>query len=41
MALIEFSGNAGAVRDAFHTEIHQYTVNSNEDMAKTARRERQ
>ena len=24
---IEFSGNAGAVRDAFHTEIHQYTVN--------------
>jgi hypothetical protein len=24
---IEFSGNAGAVRDVFHTEIHQYTVN--------------
>jgi subtilase family serine protease len=24
---IEFSGTAGAVRDAFHTEIHQYSVN--------------
>ncbi len=24
---IEFSGTAGAVRDAFHTEIHQYNVN--------------
>ena len=25
-ALIEFSGNAGQVRGAFHTEIHQYAV---------------
>jgi trimeric autotransporter adhesin len=24
---IEFSGNAGQLRDAFHTEIHQYDVN--------------
>jgi len=24
---IEFSGTAGAIRDAFHTEIHQYSVN--------------
>src|SRR5580704_9710108 len=25
--VIEFSGNAGQVRSAFHTEIHNYTVN--------------
>jgi hypothetical protein len=25
--LIEFSGTAGQLREAFHTEIHQYTVN--------------
>ncbi len=25
--VIEFSGTAGQVRDAFHTEIHQYNVN--------------
>ena len=25
--VIEFSGNAGQVRDAFHTEIHKYMVN--------------
>ncbi len=25
--LIEFSGTAGALRSAFHTEIHQYSVN--------------
>jgi subtilase family serine protease len=24
---IEFSGTAGALRDAFHTEIHRYTIN--------------
>src|SRR5438270_14001400 len=24
--LIEFSGNVGKVRDAFHTEIHQYLL---------------
>ena len=28
--VIEFSGTAGQVRDAFHTEIHRYNVN-NED----------
>ncbi|MFZ3211952.1 MAG: protease pro-enzyme activation domain-containing protein [Terriglobales bacterium] len=25
--LIEFSGTAGQLRDAFHTDIHQYTIN--------------
>ncbi len=31
--LIEFSGNAGQVRDAFHTEIHRYVVNGQEHLA--------
>ena len=30
---IEFSGNAGQVEDAFHTEIHKYVVNGEEHWA--------
>lgn len=30
---VDFSGTAGQVRDAFHTEIHQYSVNGTERMA--------
>jgi hypothetical protein len=32
-AVIEFSGNAGQVREAFHTEIHRYRVNAEEHFA--------
>lgn len=31
--LIEFSGNAGQVRNAFHTEIHRYVANGEEHFA--------
>ena len=31
--VIEFSGNAGQVRDAFHTEIHRYVVNGQQRLA--------
>jgi len=31
--LIEFSGTAGQVRNAFHTEIHRYLVNGEEHIA--------
>jgi hypothetical protein len=31
--VIEFSGTAGAVRQAFHTEIHKFTVNGEEHWA--------
>ncbi len=31
--VIEFSGNAGQVRNAFHTEIHNYAVNGEARMA--------
>jgi len=31
--VIEFSGNAGQVRDAFHTEIHKYLVRGEEHWA--------
>ncbi len=31
--LIEFSGTAGAIRNAFHTEIHKYVVNGQEHWA--------
>ncbi len=31
--LIEFSGNAGQVRNAFHTEIHKFVVNGQEHWA--------
>ncbi len=31
--VIEFSGTAGAVRQAFHTEIHKYAVNGEEHWA--------
>ncbi len=31
--VIEFSGNAGLVRNAFHTEIHRYVVNGQEHWA--------
>lgn len=31
--LIEFSGTAGEVRDAFHTQIHRYLVNGQEHIA--------
>jgi hypothetical protein len=30
---IEFSGTAGAVRGAFHTEIHQYAINGEQHVA--------
>lgn len=31
--LVDFSGNAGQVRNAFHTEIHRYVVNGEEHFA--------
>ena len=31
--VIEFSGNAGQVRNAFHTEIHKFVVNGEEHFA--------
>jgi len=31
--LVEFSGTAGQVRDAFHTQIHRYVVNGQEHFA--------
>jgi subtilase family serine protease len=31
--VIEFSGSAGQVRNAFHTEIHRYVVNGQEHLA--------
>jgi len=34
--LIEFSGTAGQVRNAFHTEIHNYAVNGEAHMANAA-----
>ena len=34
--LIEFSGTAGQVRGAFHTEIHRYTVNGQEHLANSS-----
>ena len=34
--LIEFSGTAGQVRDAFHTEIHKYSANGREHWANAA-----
>jgi hypothetical protein len=34
--VIEFSGTAGAVRDAFHTEIHKYAVNGEEHWANSS-----
>ncbi len=33
---IEFSGNAGQVRDAFHTEIHKFVVNGENHWANTS-----
>jgi Pro-kumamolisin, activation domain/Bacterial Ig-like domain (group 3) len=33
---IQFSGTAGQVRDAFHTEIHRYVVNGAEHFANTS-----
>ena len=34
--VIEFSGNAGQVRNAFHTEIHRYVVNGQEHLANSS-----
>lgn len=34
--LIEFSGNAGNVREAFHTAIHKYVVNGQEHWANSS-----
>src|SRR5690348_5526093 len=34
--MIEFSGNAGQVRQALHTEIHQYAVNGAERWANSS-----
>ncbi len=34
--VIEFSGNAGQVRDAFHTEIHRYAANGQQHFANNA-----
>jgi hypothetical protein len=34
--VIEFSGTAGQVRDAFHTEIHHYTVNGADHFANSS-----
>ena len=34
--VIEFSGNAGQVRSAFHTEIHRFVVNGQEHTANVA-----
>ncbi len=33
LTVIEFAGNAGQVRNAFHTQIHQYLVNGQEHIA--------
>ncbi|HEY4949915.1 MAG TPA: S53 family peptidase [Candidatus Acidoferrales bacterium] len=33
--VIQFSGNAGQVQSAFHTAIHKYTINSQEQWANT------
>ena len=33
--IIEFSGNAGQVRSAFHTDIHKFVVNGEEHIANT------
>jgi subtilase family serine protease len=34
--VIEFSGNAGQMRQAFHTQIHRYVVNSQEHFANSS-----
>ncbi len=34
--VIEFSGTAGQVREAFHTEIHRYVVNGQEHFANSS-----
>lgn len=34
--LMEFSGNAGQVREAFHTQIHRYVVNGEERFANSS-----
>jgi subtilase family serine protease len=34
--VIEFSGNAGEVKEAFHTEIHKYLVNGEEHWANSS-----
>jgi subtilase family serine protease len=34
--VIEFSGTAGQVRDAFHTEIHRYNVNNEDHWANSS-----
>ncbi len=34
--VIEFSGNVGQVRNAFHTDIHRYVVNGQEHFANTS-----
>src|ERR1700686_3985009 len=34
--VIEFSGNAGQVRSAFHTEIHRFVMNGEEHTANVA-----
>ena len=34
--LIEFSGTAGQVRNAFHTEIHRYLVNGEQHFANSS-----
>jgi hypothetical protein len=34
--VIEFSGNAGQMRDAFHTSIHRYTVNGEDHWANSS-----
>lgn len=34
--VIEFSGTAGQVRDAFHTEIHRYSVNNEDHWANSS-----
>lgn len=34
--VIEFSGNVGQVRNAFHTEIHRFVVNGDERQANTS-----
>jgi subtilase family serine protease len=34
--IIEFSGTAGQVKEAFHTEIHQYEINGKQYWANSA-----
>lgn len=34
--VIEFTGTAGQIRDAFHTEIHRYTVNNEDHWANSS-----